>query len=282
MIYNITHLTHYTYSQPVALDPHLIQLRPRSDAFQTVQEFSLEVFPQPLGLSHCLGLDGNNVIKIWFSQPTEELKIKVNSQVETHCTNPFHYLLEPWAMELPIVEYPSPVLSHLQPYLQKIPDPIIIQLAQEIWHKTQGQTLNFLSELNQKIHDTCQHIIRPKGRPLPPGLTWTQQFGSCRDLTVVFMEACRMMNLATRFVSGYQEGNLNRERRDLHAWAEVYLPGAGWRGYDPTQGLAISDRHIPLVATAIPRHAAPIKGTFRGIGATSQMEFHVSIAKIEG
>lgn len=281
MTYKIIHLTTYTYNKPVSLNPHLLQLRPRSDAFQQLNDFSLEVIPEPLGISDNLDLEGNSVIKIWFPQSTEtqQLQIQATSKIETTCKNPFNYLLETWAMELPLVDYPAPLLKSLQPYFSGQIDPIISQLAYEIWDEVNGQTLSFLSCLNQKIYESCQYISRDKGRPFPPGVTWMKKTGSCRDLAVVFMEACRVMNLATRFVSGYQEGDLNKEHRELHAWAEVYLPGAGWRGYDPTQGLAVSDGHIALVANAIPRYTTPIQGLFQGLGATSEMMFQITLEK---
>lgn len=281
MTYKISHITTYTYNKPVSLNPHLIQLRPRSDVFQKLHHFSLEVIPEPLGISNNIDLEGNSVIKIWFPQSnkTQQLQIKVTSELETDCKNPFNYLLESWAMELPIVDYPAPLLKNLEPYLSAPVDPLISQLALEVWDQVNGQTLNFLSCLNQKIYESCQYITREKGRPFPAGITWQKKTGSCRDLAVVFMEACRAMNLATRFVSGYQEGDLDKEHRELHAWAEVYLPGAGWRGYDPTQGLAVSDRHIVLVASAIPSSATPVQGSFRGVGATSEMVFNITIEK---
>lgn len=281
MTYKITHHTTYTYSKPVSLNPHVVQLRPRSDAFQKLLNFSLEVSPEPLGIADNIDLEGNSVIKIWFppSTESEQLEFKVISEVETYCKNPFNYLVESWVMELPIIDYPALLFRNLQPYLPEQSDPIISQMAQEIWSEVNGQTLNFLNSLNQKIYESCQYIIREKGRPFPPGVTWMKKTGSCRDLAVVFMEACRAMNLATRFVSGYQEGDLDKEHRELHAWAEVYLPGAGWRGYDPTQGLAVSDGHIALVASAIPQSAAPIQGSFRGVGATSEMTFKIIIDK---
>ncbi|MFM7576061.1 MAG: transglutaminase-like domain-containing protein, partial [Microcystaceae cyanobacterium] len=92
------------------------------------------------------------------------------------------------------------------------------------------------------------------------GITWRNKRGSCRDLTILFMEVCRTMGLAARFVSGYQEGDQATEDWELHAWAEVYLPGGGWRGYDPTHGLAVSDRHIALVASPNPQDCAPVTG----------------------
>lgn len=277
MLYQIIHTNTYTYTRPVDLDPHFVRLRPRSNSFQTLQDFSLEVAPAPAGLSELLDYEGNNIHKIWFFQPTAQLTIKITAKVETHCSNPFNFILEAWAVKLPISDYPAPVLAHLQPYLTTTPDPAIIQLAQEIWQAVDGQTLDFLSILNQRIYQTCAYTLRETGDPLPAGLTWTQQLGSCRDTAVVFIEACRLMGLAARFVSGYHETDPDHPESHLHAWAEVYLPGAGWRGYDPTQGLAVADRHIALVASAIPRHAGPISGSFKGIGASSEMNYTLSI-----
>jgi transglutaminase-like putative cysteine protease len=146
-----------------------------------------------------------------------------------------------------------------------------VQLAQEISPQVNGNTVAFLSELNQRIYQTCQHSIRETGSPLPAGITWTSQAGSCRDFTVLFMEVCRAIGLAARFVSGYQEGDLDSNDQHLHAWAEVYLPGAGWRGYDPTQGLAVADRHIALVASPIAQAAAPISGSFQQPGGVESV-----------
>ncbi|MGC9528441.1 MAG: transglutaminase family protein [Limnospira sp.] len=279
MNYKITHTTTYSYTRAVELMPHIVRLRPRSDAFQTLREFAIAVEPEPKGVSEIVDLDGNDIVKLWFAEPTAELKVKVNSEVETHCTNPFNYLLEPWALHLPIADYPAPMLAHLKPYMKGGTDPAVVQLAQDIWQTCGGGVLSFLSALNRRIYRTCSHRIREIGAPFPPGITWRQQAGSCRDLTVLFMEGCRAMGLAARFVSGYQEGDLTRSDRHLHAWAEVYLPGAGWRGYDPTQDLAVGDRHIALVTSALPKHASPISGSFRGSGAASQMEYELIIEK---
>nr|WP_277874380.1 MULTISPECIES: transglutaminase family protein [unclassified Leptolyngbya] len=136
----------------------------------------------------------------------------------------------------------------------------------------------FLWELNQQIFNTCQHIVREQGDPFPPGLTWKTKTASCRDMTVLFIEACRAMGLAARFVSGYHEGDPDWKQRHLHAWAEVYLPGAGWRGYDPTQGLAVGDRHIALVAAPNSRTTVPISGSLKsGIGVTTEMQYALTI-----
>jgi transglutaminase-like putative cysteine protease len=281
MRYQITHTTTYTYPHPVRLDPHILRLRPRSDGWQTLEQFSVQVLPEPMSLSHVTDLDGNALIKLWFEpEKAEKLTITTASQVETHQDNPFNYLLEPWALCLPI-DYPSSLQPQLQPYLG-VPDPIAHQLAQELWLEAEGNSTVFLNHLNQRIYDACGHLIRETGDPLPPTITWTHKQGSCRDFAVLFIHACKAVGLAARFVSGYQEGDLDSDDRHLHAWVEVYLPGAGWRGYDPTHGLAVADRHIALVASADSKYAAPVTGHVSGLrGAPSVMEYDLTIQRLD-
>lgn len=267
------------------LAPHLVRLRPRCDVTQTLHQFSLEVSPIPAKLSETIDLDGNAIVRVWFPEDMISVfSVKTIAEVETFRTNPFDFLLEPWATQLPI-NYPSGLLHQLQPYLggyfiQHAPaiDPIAAQLAQEIWSNVSGNTINFLTDLNQRIYNACGYRMREHGAPLPPGLTWTKQEGSCRDFAVLFMEVCRSVGLAARFVSGYQEGDPDGGDRELHGWAEVYLPGAGWRGYDPTHGLAVADRHIALVATPSSSDAAPISGTLKlGTGTQSKLQYQISV-----
>ncbi len=223
------------------------------------------------------------MIKLWFSQPTEKLSIQTLAQVETSCTNPFAYLLEPWANTIPF-DYPSSLFKQLEPYLRSysfVPDSSALELAQDIALATEGNTLDFLFALNQRIYQDCKYIIRDTGEPFPAGVTWRGKQGSCRDYTVLFMDVCRAVGIAARFVSGYQEGDSKQQSRDLHAWVEVYLPGAGWRGYDPTLGLVVSDRHIPLAASAIPSYAAAVEGSVTpvvtGAKIISDLQAQISI-----
>ncbi len=239
--------------------------------------------PQPEGRADFVDLDGNNLIKVWFNNPTEELSIQILAKVETSCTNPFNYLLEPWAITLPF-DYPSSLLRQLEPYLKSysfVSDGCTIELAQDIFAATEGNTLDFLFTLNQRIYQECEYLTRESGAAQPAGITWRRKQGSCRDYTVLFMEVCRAMGIAARFVSGYQEGDRDQQSRDLHAWVEVYLPGAGWRGYDPTLGLVVSDRHIPLAASTIPAYTAAVDGSVipvkTGQNISSRMEAQISI-----
>ncbi|MFB2935200.1 transglutaminase N-terminal domain-containing protein [Aerosakkonemataceae cyanobacterium BLCC-F154] len=280
MLYHIVHTTTYNYQEAVTLRPHTIRLVPRSDAEQKLHKFSLEIDPKPLGICYNSDLENNVIVQTWFKEPTNFLKVEVSSEVETFRENPFDYLLESFALKLPI-DYSASLLTLLSPYLQRqYPgniDPIATQLAQELLVASSHQTTTFLSKLNQQIYETCQYLIRETGDPLPAGITWKQKAGSCRDFAVLFMEVCRAVGLAARFVSGYQEGDPDQIERDLHAWVEVYLPGAGWRGYDPTHGLAVSDRHIPLVASAFPNYTVPISGSFSPPGTHFSMTPKISI-----
>jgi transglutaminase-like putative cysteine protease len=283
--YQIQHHITYTYDRPVELAPHTIRLRPRSDITQKLHSFSLAIAPEPTKVSEILDLDGNSIYRIWFQdKPLSNLSVKAVSIVETCRENPFDYLLEPWATGLP-VDYPVSLNDRLQPYLtgqfSRLTgniDPAAIRLAQDVWDKTTGNVVSFLSELNQQIYQNCGYTLRETGAAMPAGVTWTTQSGSCRDYAMLFIEACRAVGLAARFVSGYQEGDLASDDRHLHAWAEVYLPGAGWRGYDPTHGLATSDTHIALVASPTSENTTPVSGTLhQGKGAQSEMEYTLLI-----
>lgn len=262
-----------------------LQMQPRSDVTQKLRQFSLEIDPAPAQLFENADLDGNSVAKAVFTtDETTHLTIQAASEVETFRTNPFYYLLEPWATSLPI-DYPAALWHQLQPYLggqftgglTTSIDPIAAQLAQEVWLATSGDIVSFLSELNQRIQTSCRYGLRETGKPYPPGVTWTEKAGSCRDYAVLFMEVCRAVGLATRFVSGYQEGDPDQNDRHLHAWAEVYLPGAGWHGYDPTNAVAVADRHIALVATPTAKDSAPVVGSLKTPGVQSQMQYQLKI-----
>ncbi len=290
MRYQITHTTFYSYDRPVILSPHTIRLRPRCDVQQKLHSFSLQLDPLPKQRSENVDLDGNSITKAWFTdEAIAQFTIRAVSEVETFCENPFIYMLEPWAVNLPM-DYSSSVLSRLQPYLQPYwggqfsqgaIDPEAMMLAQDIWQATNSTTA-FLNELNQRIYKNCGYLMRETGSPLPPGITWRSKQGSCRDYAVLFMEVCRAAGMAARFVSGYQEGDPDSRDRHLHAWAEVYLPGAGWRGYDPTHGLVVSDRHIPLVASASAEDMAPVSGKLKTIGVNSSMRYELFIKLIGG
>ncbi len=277
MRYSITHTTTYRYSEPVLLQAHTLRLCPRSDSWQTLDDFQLRITPAPLQTSDYTDLDGNRLIKVWFDpQLSDRLEIVTNSQLTTHQANPFSYLAEPYAINLPI-DYPSSLATQLQSYLRPsiAIDPVAMEIAQDLTVEAEDNVAKFLMLLNQKINTHCQYAMRETGRSLPPGFTWRSRTGTCRDFSLLFMEVCRAAGLSARFVSGYQEGDVAAGEHYLHAWAEVYLPGAGWRGYDPTLGVVVSDRHIALVSSVEASYAAPVSGGFRPVMARSTMDYQL-------
>ncbi|MBU6229624.1 MAG: transglutaminase family protein [Cyanobacteria bacterium REEB459] len=285
MRYQICHRTHYGYQESVTLQTHTLRLRPRSDAGQQVINFDLKVDPVPQRQIELVEIDGNQTLRLWFDQvATRHLTIEAVSEVITYRSNPFDYLAEPWAVHLPI-DYPLALAASLQPYLQAshkmAVSPQIIDLAEEILHGVEGNVGFFLTTLNQRIYQSCQYGTRTTGQPWPPGITWAKKSGSCRDFAVLFIAVCRAVGLAARFVSGYEEGDSRIAERDLHAWAEVYIPGGGWRGFDPTHGLAVSNRHIALVASPFPKDTAPVQGsTVEGSQVKSSLATEVRVRVI--
>lgn len=273
MDFTIVHSTSYAYPQAVTLGPHLLRLRPRNTGEQQVNNFELKIHPEPVGLSQQLDAEGNSVVHCWWPETSlTTLQVTATSHIVTTCTNPFDFLLDPWATHFPI-DYPSALKAILHPYLYSDLDWVATQLAQEIALAVDHNIIDFLTQLNLRINQTCEYQTRETGQPRPPWLTWQQQQGTCRDFVWLFMAACRGMGLATRFVSGYEAGDPNQEQT-LHAWAEVYLPGAGWRGYDPTMGLVVCDRHVSVVASAWPHQTQPISGSLRG-GISSPVPTYV-------
>lgn len=271
MRYRITHTTHYRYSAPVRLQPHVIKLCPRSDGAQWLNQFEVAISPEPSQQHYFLDTCGNTSLQVTFQSPLEEWTLKTISEITTLRENPFDYLSEPWAVQLPI-DYPSRLAAQLRPYweppmgigVDDAASPTVLALAQEIQQAVKDNVGFFLTRLAQQIPARCEYQQRQEGMPHPAAVTWQQQSGTCRDFTVLFIAVCRAVGLAARFVSGYQEGDLESDApHDLHAWAEVYIPGGGWRGFDPTLGLAVADRHIAIAAATTPQAAAPVIGKLR-------------------
>jgi transglutaminase-like putative cysteine protease len=282
MRFHINHTTRYTYSRPVFLEPHVVRLRPRCDASQCLSQYRVEVKPGPTGFSEGLDAENNAFRLLWFDGLCEHLEITVTAEVETLRTNPYEGLLVAGAAHLPLgagLRGEAPLRVYLEPNVERkqVERGLLEALVDELLGETEGRTLDFLGGLAARLHRTVEKIER-----VQPGIqsvdeTLSTKRGACRDLAVVFMAACRGMGVPARFVSGYQEGDPEESYGDLHAWAEVFLPGFGWRGYDPTHGLAVADRHVVVAAAALPDNAAPVAGTFRGTSAQANLEHSITI-----
>jgi transglutaminase-like putative cysteine protease len=276
MLFTIRHKTHYRYSRPVQFDPHRLRFHPRDDGAQQVISHQLSIKPTPLGRNDHLDLEGNRVSQIWFGEEVDYFDIEVAMQVETLRRSAFDFILAPEAAVLPINHEHDVICARA--YLERIePDDAVTAFAAELSLAVNRDTLRFLKDLNRQLFAEYSHVHRDTGAPQSPALTLQSRRGACRDLAVLFVDCCRSEGIAARFASGYQKGDVQSERRHLHAWPEVYLPGAGWRGFDPTHGEAISDTHVTIAAAAHPRDTMPVSGSFSGEGSTSTLNYTVEI-----
>jgi transglutaminase-like putative cysteine protease len=257
------HSTVYRYDSAVYLEPHIFRLRPREDGVQRLHQYAIDIQPAPAGQSIGLDQDGSVALEAWFDRPVEQLSVNTAFQVETTRENPFDFVLA-------ADRYDEPLRASLAPYLGNDGCPEARGLVSGIDHP-----VDFLSALNLRLYRNFEHVIRDSGPPNPASVTLREGSGSCRDLAVLFCAACRANGLAARFVSGYEQAAASEEGQ-MHAWAEVYLAGGGWRGYDPSRGLAVSTGHVAVAAAADPRLAAPVVGAYRG-SAQAKMEFAISM-----
>lgn len=279
----ITHTTRYEFSQPVFLDPHTLRFQPRVDGGQTLLDFELDVEPGPAGASSCLDSAGNVVTQVWFDGLHESLTIIARSVVQMHRENPFDYLPDPSRSQLPAF-YGSEAEA-LRPYLKRDFNPTdgadeVAVFAARMRAVARGELVPFLAALNQTMFERVKLVRREEGAAWSPADTFRKKCGACRDLAWLFVDACRAAGVAARFVSGYEDAVTGREEYDLHGWAEAYIPGGGWRGYDPARGLACAQHHVPIAAAATPAGAMPVSGSFRSeSGVESTIETQVTVER---
>ena len=277
MLLEIRHFTSYQYESPVFLEPQSLRLKPRSDAAQRLVNFRLDMDPAPAGWSENVDLEGNDVLVAWFDGTTSHLTIGTSAVVETLRLNPFQFI---WIGDgsLPVA-YAEELAGVLAPYRRRAESEPVMALAERLMVECDRDANAFPMLLAQQLHAMLGRVERPEGEPLPPEETLRLGEGSCRDQTLLFMETCRALGYAARFVSGYYYAGAETDEHELHAWAEVYLPGGGWRGFDPTSGLAAGEAHIAIAAAIEPRMASPLSGTIRGRGSSS-LQTHVELQQV--
>lgn len=280
MIIIVSHTTEYSYTKPVFLECHVIKLKPKTDDTQKLLNFNIQIDPKPVVTTETKDIEGNVTYNIWFEELTEKFIIHTLFEVETFRTNPFGFILDNDSQNLP-VRYSEEEKQLLEVYLQRdFPESNeieLIQLRDKILKASGISTLEFLYSLNSWIYNNCKYIIREKGDPQEPEKTITKLEGSCRDMAVLFIDICRLSGIASRFVSGYQYYEKDTEKCHMHAWAEVYLPGAGWIGYDPGLGLAVAENHVIVSTAALYKNAAPVTGSFRGNDIEAKLKTEVKI-----
>ena len=271
------HRTSYLYERAVRLGPQVIQLRPTPYCRTPILSYSLEVTPADHILHWQFGALGNHLARIIFPTKTTNFTIKVDLIADLTPINPFAFFLEPGFEAYPF-QYPPDLTRDLEPYLADEPAGPLLRALVESLPREKQPTVAFLVDLNGRIRDQVAYLSRLEHGVQTCEETLAQRSGSCRDSAWLLVQVCRQLGIAARFVSGYliqlatEELEVNEstsssvDAADLHAWAEVFLPGAGWIGMDPTSGFFTAEGHIPLVCAPTPSGAAPIGGTVEPAG----------------
>ena len=276
----LIHRFDYRYSEPVLLGPHRFCLQPRPHGFQRLITYGLQVSPDPSQLYDLLAAGGDTIIRARFLGESDHLTVVASSEVETYNPPLIEACLDEDMARLPVTigKLNPDLLSNLQGWLPNGQhDAAATDLAQEALMGSDQRSLTFLQQLVEIIQDRVKYTQRHVGPAWPAGRTLKERVGSCRDLAMLMIECCRSMGLPARFVSGYHLVEPKPERYDLHAWVEVYLQGAGWRGFDPSGQGAVDDRYIPVASSSQSDLTAAISGSFSGPpGVKSTLEWEIS------
>lgn len=279
--YKIIHRTYYNYSESVALGQHKLLLRPREDHELRIESFILNITPSANLLWH-RDVEGNSVALASFDAPTSQLAIESDVVIQQFNEVPLDFLVADYAVEYPFC-YQSGDKTLLSPYMA-LPGQETIKIINEwtanfLQSSEQIQTYTLLQRLAEYIFQTLSYRVREEPGVQTALQTMSCGTGSCRDLAMLFMEAARCLGLASRFVSGYLHAPLMAHKIGAtHAWAEVYLPGAGWKGFDPTIGKMAGTDHIAVAVARLPESVPPIEGTFGG-AQNSSLDVGVWVSK---
>lgn len=281
MKYKIIHESDYTFDSKVFIEPHYFRFKTRTTPFHKVENSDLQIHPNPVGLSEVSDIEGNIVHLAWFEGLHDKLSIHSTSIVEITEYNPFNFILYPVEFNKVPFEYSTQQLDLLRNALQALDiSDQLIDYGKEISKKANANTTEFLTELTRKIQNEFSLIYRHEGPPQDSDKTFRDREGSCRDLAWMQIQLLRNIGIASRFVSGYYYLPLEKPDYELHAWLEVFLPGAGWIGFDPSHGIITGSTHIPIAVSSIPENTMPVTGTVRGT-ALSKLKTNLSIEPIE-
>lgn len=289
ILVSLQHITRYRYDHAVALGPQIIRLRPAPHCRTRIPSYSLKVTPAEHFVNWLQDPNGNWLARFVFPERTTEFTITVDLLADMSVINPFDFFIDPAAADFPF-SYPTEFNEELAPFLSKeTAGPLLSKFLASISREKQN-IVDFIVALNQRLHANIRYLVRMDPGVQTPEETLQLACGSCRDSAWLMVQILRHLGLAARFVSGYLiqlipdlksldgPSGATNDFTDLHAWTEVYLPGAGWIGLDPTSGLLCGEGHLPLAATPHFRAAAPISGGVEP--AKTEFAFEMKIARI--
>jgi uncharacterized protein (DUF2126 family)/transglutaminase-like putative cysteine protease len=287
ILVGLHHFTRYRYDRPVALAPQIIRLRPAPHCRTRIESYSLKVAPAQHFVNWQQDPNGNWLARFVFPEKTREFTITVDLIADMAVVNPFDFLVEPFAEIFPFA-YPAEFAEELAPYLDAEPaGPQLSGLLASI-PRDRKNAVDFLVDLNQRLQREIRYLVRTETGVQTPEQTLAERAGSCRDSAWLQVQILRHLGLAARFVSGYLiqlrpdvrpldgPAGAAQDFADLHAWAEVYVPGAGWIGLDATSGLLCAEGHLPLAAAPHFRAAAPISGSVEPSQAGFSVDMRVA------